>query len=189
MERLLQFDTEVFLFLNGLHNSTFDFLMYWISTTVVWIPLWLLFVYLLVIEYKKQAIWLILALLVAVSLADSISVNLFKNIFERLRPCHNEEISQLVHIVKDHCGGKYGFVSSHASNAFAIAVFIGQALKHKFKYILLLSLLWAILVSYSRIYLGVHFPADIIGGAMLGSLISWIIWRAIKQKVINNNNS
>ena len=183
MDILLQFDTDIFLFLNGLHNSLFDFIMYWVSTTVVWIPLWLLFIYLLISEYKKQAIWLIISLLVAVSLADSISVHLFKNVFERLRPCHNDEISQLVHIVKDHCGGKYGFVSSHAANMFAIAVFIGNALKHKFKYIFLLSVLWASLVAYSRIYLGVHYPLDIIGGALLGSLISSIIWRLIKPQL------
>jgi len=183
MEQIIQIDTDIFLFLNGLHNSFFDFIMYWVSTTVLWIPLWLYFIYLLISEYKKQAVWLILALLVAVSLADSISVHLFKNVFERLRPCHNEEIVNLVHIVKDHCGGKYGFVSSHAANMFAIAVFMGNALKPKFKYAFVLLLLWATLISYSRIYLGVHYPADVIGGGLLGSLIAFVIWRVISGAI------
>ncbi|RLD45280.1 MAG: phosphatase PAP2 family protein [Bacteroidetes bacterium] len=186
MDHIIQIDTDVFLFLNGLHNSFFDFIMYWVSTTVLWIPLWLYFIYLLISEYKKQAVWLIVALLVAVSLADSISVHLFKNVFERLRPCHNEEIASLVHIVRDHCGGKYGFVSSHAANMFAIAVFMGNALKPKFKYAFVLLLLWATLISYSRIYLGVHYPADVIGGGLLGSLIAFVIWRAISRTVSND---
>jgi len=188
MEALLQFDTDIFLFLNGLHNSFFDFIMYWVSKTVVWIPLWLYFIFLLISEYKKQAVWIIIALLVAVSLADSISVNLFKNVFERLRPCHNGEIANIVHIVKDHCGGKYGFVSSHASNMFAIAVFMGLALKSKFKYSFLLLLLWASLIAYSRIYLGVHYPTDVIGGGLLGSIIAYAIWKLISKALDHKLN-
>lgn len=104
----------------------------------------------------------------------------FKDVFERLRPCHNPNIASLVHVV-DGCGGKYGFVSSHASNSFALALFIGLLLRKHYKYFLPLMVFWAALVSYSRIYVGVHYPADILGGAILGSLIGIFVYWLMKK--------
>ncbi len=176
LEQLMQLDTELFLFLNGMHNAFFDFIMFWISQTVVWIPLWIFFIYILVKNDRKNGLWMVLSLIIAVGLADFISVHLFKNVFERLRPCHNEEISALVHIVKDHCGGQYGFVSSHSTNMFAISTFMFLALRNKYRFTFFPLFIWAAAIAYSRIYLGVHYPADVIGGAILGSSISLVIW-------------
>ena len=162
-----------------MHNSFFDIIMYWISKTTPWIPLWAFFIYLIIREYGKKGVIIVFAMIAAVGLADFISVHAFKNVFERLRPCHNPQIQDLVHIVRQHCGGKYGFVSSHSSNMFAIASFMSLALHHKYAKSYILFFLWAALVGYSRIYLGVHFPADVFVGALLGSAIAFAIWKIV----------
>lgn len=116
--------------------------------------------------------------------ADQFSVHFFKNVFLRYRPCHNLAIADLVHVV-DGCGGKYGFVSSHATNTFGLAVYLGLILKPHIKWMFIALLAWATLVSYSRVYVGVHYPADILGGAILGSLIALFyvfLYRLIVKK-------
>lgn len=180
IDQLMQLDTDLFLFLNGLHNSFFDFIMYWVSQTVVWVPLWIYFIYLLIKFFGRKTGWIIvLALIAAVGIADFSSVHFFKNVFQRLRPCHNEEINTLVHIVRDHCGGKYSFVSSHSTNMFAIATFMFLALRKTYAWIAVPLFFWAALIAYSRVYLGVHYPGDIIGGALLGSGVVYAMWKTV----------
>ena len=102
-------------------------------------------------------------------ITDQTSVYLFKDVFFRLRPCHEPSLTGLVHLVNDQCGGKYGFVSSHAANSFGLAAYLSLLLGKKIKYFTWLLMLWALLLSYSRIYLGVHYPGDVIVGAIWGS--------------------
>lgn len=114
-------------------------------------------------------------------MADQTSVKLFKDVFERLRPCHQPTIAHLVHVVNDHCGGQYGFVSSHAANTFAFAAFLGGVFAQKVKWFSCVLWVWAAIVAYSRIYLGVHYPGDIIGGALLGILIGRLVYRIFER--------
>jgi undecaprenyl-diphosphatase len=176
MDWIQQLDVNIFLFFNGIHSSFFDILMYWVSQTVVWIPLWIFFIYLIIKQHKTTGWWLVLAMIAAVALADLASVHLFKNVFMRLRPCHNPEISHLVHIVNEHCGGQYGFVSSHSANMFAIATFMFLALRKMYRLSWIPLFGWAAIIAYSRVYLGVHYPGDILGGALLGSGVSILVW-------------
>ncbi len=166
---LLDLDKDIFLYLNGLHAPVWDSIMWWISGTKSWIPFYV--VLLVIIIYRERPwrfIFTLLFLSVAVVLSDQISV-LIKNLAERPRPTHNPEIADLVHIVNDYRGGQFGFVSSHAANVFAVAVFVANQFKSaKWSFLLLV---WAFIVSYSRIYLGVHYPLDIICGGVLGALI------------------
>ena len=180
LETLIELDQELFLWLNGKHSETFDFIMYWISNKFVWVPFYLFLVYRVVLMHHPRILWLLLPVVALMILSsDQSSVQWFKEVFMRLRPCHEPVLDGLVHTVNDRCGGRFGFVSSHATNSFAVAVFVLLIYKEAWWSVGLL--LWAALVSYSRIYLGVHYPGDVLGGAILGSF--WgIIWYTIFQQ-------
>jgi undecaprenyl-diphosphatase len=176
IEILKHWDTELFLALNGTHNSVFDFLMFWASNKLIWIPLYLFFLYLIIKNYKWKTVGIFIAIIVLITLADQLSVHLFKNVFQRFRPCHEPQLEGLVHIVNGKCGGQFGFISSHATNTFALAVFLIQLLGKRYKYFTISILIWATVVAYSRIYLGVHYPGDVFVGAAFGSLLGILIF-------------
>jgi undecaprenyl-diphosphatase len=170
-------DQQLFLFLNS-HNSPFwDYVMYAISGKLIWVPLYLAILIAIGKKYKRKFLVMILFITIAAVLTDQFSV-LFKNLFERLRPCHEPELQGIVHLVKGECGGLYGFVSSHASNSFNVALL--SLLFVKKRWFTLCIILWAAIVGYSRIYLGVHYPGDVICGSLLGSLIGWGIYSLYK---------
>lgn len=159
-------------------NSPFwDSFFYIVTGRVFWIPFVLGLLFLAYLRVGWRALYVFLFFGLAMGLADQVSVKLFKEVFERLRPCHNPLINDLVHTVYGHCGGKFGFVSSHAANSFSIAVFAGFLFKKKYRFVMPVMLMWAALVSYSRIYVGVHFPADIICGGILGGIIACFVYK------------
>ena len=171
-------DRELFLILNGTHNDFWDFVMWWASDKFIWIPVYALLLYILWRRYKGRSWILVLFVAFLVFLSDQVSVHLFKDVFQRLRPCHDPALAGMVHIVKGKCGGQYGFYSSHASNIFAISVFFLYLVKAKTWKLILPLLLWAGLIAYSRVYLGVHYPGDIVAGAVAGSLLGWLVGRS-----------
>jgi undecaprenyl-diphosphatase len=175
---LEQLDQRLFLFLNSLNTPFLDKVMYGLSGIAIWVPLYVAIIVWLVIVYKKK-FWLVLLFIaVAVLLADQGSVQLFKNVFHRLRPCHEPELEGLVRLVGGRCGGLYGFVSSHAANSFNVALL--SLLLIRKRWYTLVILVWAAAIGYSRIYLGVHYPGDVICGALYGSLVGWGIYRLYK---------
>lgn len=180
IEFLKDIDTQLFLFLNGLHTPFFDVLFEYFSGRFFWIPLYALLFVIATLKLKWKMMYFILAVVALIFLSDKISVYWFKEVFMRYRPCHNNDIAHLVHLV-DGCGGKYGFVSSHAANTFALAAFMGIILRKHFPKMLFWMLIWATVVSYSRIYLGVHYPADIAVGGMLGILIGYAVAFILKK--------
>lgn len=169
-ERLIQLDIKLFLWLNSLHSDFFDSIMNFVSGHMEWLPLYLILLGLIIYKYKWKSIWVILSIVIAIALADLVSTRIFKEQIQRLRPSHNPDLAGKVHLVKNYTGGLYGFVSSHAANSFCLAVFIIRLFHNRLIRIVMLT--YAIIVSYSRIYLGVHYPGDIIGGALLGTLIA-----------------
>ncbi len=175
LEYLKELDTACFLFLNGFHNPFWDKIMWYISATTTWIPLYAVIIFFVVKKFKRKSIITLLFFALLVLLADQSSVHLFKNVFERLRPCHNTDIQDIVHTINGKCGGKYGFVSSHAANTFALAVFLVFLFKNKA--VSVFFILWATVVSYSRIYLGVHYVGDVLGGALLGTVVGLLTFK------------
>lgn len=177
IDALLRLDRELFLLLNGWHHPILDPVMVFFSGRFTWIPLYLLLLGLIVYRFKWESIRIMLMIAVLISLSDQISVHWFKFPFERLRPCHEPDLQGLIHLVTGNCGGRFGFVSSHAANSFALASFVSLLLSSYYRRIDVIMFGWAFFVSYSRIYLGVHYPGDIIGGALLGWLIGYLVWK------------
>ncbi len=170
MEKLLELDRRIFIELNSSFRNPFvDQLMMFLSTTYAWIPLHLFLLYLLVRNYRKQTWLILLAIGLTILLADQITSSIMKPFFERLRPSHEPSLAEQVFLVNKYRGGRFGFASSHAANTFGIATLMWLVLRMYRPWISLLFA-WALLVGYTRIYLGVHYPGDI----LVGFLIGWI---------------
>ena len=160
------------MLINHWHSSIADYFMYWISFRFVWIPLYAFLLYLLIKSFGKSTWKYLLCIAASIALSDQLASSFLKPLVHRLRPCHQAEIASQIHLVFNQCGGPFGFVSSHAANSFALAFMLSIWLKPQIGKHIYWLWLWAGLISYSRIYLGVHFPGDILGGALLGIGVS-----------------
>lgn len=177
-------DIWLFLKLNGWHNEAFDRVMYFISHKLSWIPLYIYFLYHVIKFFKKNSWKVLLIVILMIIISDQSSVHLFKEVFLRYRPCHHLLLKEKVHLINGHCGGLYGFVSSHAANTFALATFLYLLFRRAsitFAAKNFLIVLWVILVGYSRIYSGVHYPLDIAGGWALGTVIGLAAFEAYNK--------
>ena len=180
IDKIEQIDRQLLFAVNGANSPLFDTIMWWVSKPAFGIPFYLLFIFLLYKSFGwKNTFILVLFTGLAVGLADLSAKYLFKEMFERFRPSQNLEIKEQLHYVNNYHGGMYGFVSSHAANMFAIAMLIGLWLKKKIRYSLHFLLIWASIIGYSRIYLGVHYPTDVVCGALLGMLIAILMYKVI----------
>lgn len=174
MDWLQQIDTRIFLAINGLHNETWDAIMWWISGKATWWPFYLLLLCFLGWKKRWHLVPMILFIVAGIVVTDQTSVHLFKELFQRLRPCHEPSLEGLVHLVNNRCGGQYGFISSHAANSFGVAVLLSFWIRNR--WFTAVMVCWALLVSYSRIYLGVHYPGDVIAGALWGFICGWLFY-------------
>jgi len=187
IEEILKLDSQLFLFLNNLGSTKFDafwiFLSYKESNIFFYLSLLIFYFYKESKTIKLSEVFYSLLFISIMILITDQTANLFKESFQRLRPCYNESLIDSVRLVKESCGGKYGFFSAHASNSFSLAVFFGLLYKNKFRYIIYISLLYASLISYSRIYLGVHFPLDILFGGIYGISIGLVVFGIYENKL------
>jgi len=178
IEELVKIDIDLFIYLNNLGTETWDGFWMFYTTKFNWIPFYAVLAYLM---YKRLNTKMFLLTLLVVALmitfTDQIT-NLFKRVLVmRERPCYNQDIDGLFRLVKAYCGGKHGYFSGHASNSMAVAVFTSLMLKPKYKYIPLIMIPWAIAMGYSRIYIGVHYPLDVVSGMLFGAFSGFIFYK------------
>ncbi len=198
IEYLNNLDTNLFIYLNSLNNDFWDSIFLWVTEKYSWVFLYFIILVLLVWRYmtvrvkvlpgrgingirlsfnNSNWLWLLLSVIfvaMVVAIGDQVSVHLFKNVFQRLRPSHEIDLADIIHLPRRK-GGLYGFVSGHATSSFAIAYFTSRIIG--LKWYTWVIYLWAIIFSYSRIYIGVHYPGDSIFGALLGLFIGWMFLR------------
>jgi len=185
IDQLINLDIKLFLYLNGLGTEMWDGFWNFITYRFTWIPIYLLLLYLIYrISGWKGLFYYIIAISILILIVDQTTYYWFKAVFQRPRPSHEDSgISDIIRITGEP-GGHYGFISAHASNTFAIAVFLGYQLKQVFRYSAILLTVWAVFISYSRIYVGVHYPADLICGALWGTFVAFfLLWIINKTKL------
>jgi undecaprenyl-diphosphatase len=177
IEKLINIDVELFLWLNSLHHEALDPIMIFFTEKYTWVPFYAFLVGLIIYQFRIKAISILIAVTLIVTLADQTTSTFFKPTFKRLRPCHNTEIIAQIH-QPIGCGGQFGFVSSHAANSMAVAFFLSLLFQRQWLTILVFG--WSIVVSYSRIYLAAHYPTDIIVGGIIGLFYGWAVFKALQ---------
>ena len=174
LEKILALDTELFVYLNGLGSETFDGFWLLITKQTSWIPLFIFLLYLIYTKLgAKQSLYLLLFVAILIVLTDQ-TANLFKNGVQRLRPCNNPEINSFIRIVQSR--SSFGYFSGHATSSMGVATFLYLIFRKDFNYFWLLFL-WPLIFAYSRIYLGLHYPLDIISGYLCGTILGFLMFK------------
>jgi len=198
VQNMLPYERNLFFLLNGSHSVFLDNMMSAISGSKIWIPLYLFVVFILFYNFIKtpkkevllEALLILLFFVLVFALCDQISSGLIKPFFERPRPGNHPDFKDLVKVVHGYRGGGYGFISGHATNCFGFAVALSLVFKNR--WVTLVALLWATAISYSRIYLGMHFVSDVVGGIIVGTLVATILYVALiplRKKLFHLENA
>ncbi len=192
LESLMQTDVDLFLGIHHVRNGFFDFIAPWFSNRWIWIPLYLWLAWKVVKYYKSQSWAVILAVVLMIVISDQ-GANLFKNGIKRPRPCHNTELlAQHEVLSPEGCGGPYGFFSGHASNSFSLALIMLLLVKRKNldgwrPWLWMFA--WAFAVAWSRIYLGVHYPGDVLCGAIFGTIAAACVYLVLTKVYLEKRNA
>ena len=176
IDHLIEIDQELFLILNRIHRPWMDPVMWLFSKTEASIPLYAFLLFHIYSVYKEKMWGILLAIALLILMTDQSTSGLMKPFFERLRPSHEPALEGSVHLLHGYRGGNYGFASSHAANTFGIAMFMSCLLRKEKPWINWMFV-WAAFVSYTRIYLGVHYPGDILVGALIGVFLGWLVFK------------
>ncbi len=168
-QKLVQWDRHLFEKINSdWTNSFFDAVMPFLRNSIVWVPLYLFLLIFVLINFKIKGIWWAVLFLSTVALTDMTGTYVFKHGFDRLRPCNDPNFTDHVRLLLNHCAGGSSFTSNHAANHFGMATFFFITFRHLFKKWAWVGLFWATAIAYAQVYVGVHYPLDVVCGAMLG---------------------
>jgi len=175
-QHLDAWDKKLFVLLNSKWtNPFFDTVLPYFRDSVFWAPLYLFLLVFIAVNYGKKGWWWSLAFICTIAIADMVSSRGFKIAFERLRPCQDPFFFDQVRLLLKGCSGSFSFTSSHAANHFGMATFIFVTLRSSFKKWVWIAYLWAFLVGYAQVYVGVHYPFDVLGGAVIGVAFGWLL--------------
>ena len=178
LEYLNDIDITALLAINGWNGTFQDFLWWMVSAKWASLLMALAMLWVLLHQNRRHALLVLAMVVLSFVVADQLSSVVIKHLVERLRPTREPALNNLLHIVNDYRGGMYGFVSSHAANSFAAATLLALVIRYRVVTLSLFS--WAVLQCYSRVYLGVHYPGDILGGIVVGVLVGWLVWRLMR---------
>jgi|WetSurMetagenome_2_1015567.scaffolds.fasta_scaffold52817_2 undecaprenyl-diphosphatase len=189
IDLLKSIDLSLFLFLNGIHNTFLDHAMMWATNALIWFPLFIVLLYLTIRNFKWKTILIIFSVALMITASDQLA-NLSKHSTQRLRPSQDPSLGNSVHIVNGMRGGMYGFYSAHASTTFAVAIFLIVLLRKKYRWVAPVVITWALIMSYTRIYLGLHYPGDTLAGMVIGSslglLFGWAVLKLIPCRICSS---
>lgn len=176
LQSVIDLDTSIFLFFNGMHNTYFDYFMSTYSGKWIWIPMYAAIFYVMLRNFSwKVTLCCVVAVALVVVFTDQVSASLIRPHVERMRPSNlNNPLSELVHIVNNHRGGRYGFPSCHAANTFGLAFFLFFLFRRCWLTLFMMG--WALLTCYSRVYLGVHYPGDLLVGTLIGAAGAYLMY-------------
>lgn len=183
LEKIIALDKQLFVFLNGLGSPAFDGLWLIITKQAYWTPFFLLVFYLLIKKIGWKNFFIAVVFIALLILLCDQSANLFKNYFQRLRPCNDPQIKDIIRVVKS--SNSFSFYSGHATNSMATTVFIFLIIRKYYKYAILLFL-FPLIFAFSRIYLGLHFPIDILTGYAFGALYGTLFYKVYQKYFIKN---
>ncbi|MGS2740422.1 phosphatase PAP2 family protein [Sinomicrobium sp. M5D2P17] len=178
LDKIIEYDREFFLFLNNLGVTGWDGFWLFITDKYASIPLYLVLLFMCVRKFGwKPTVLILLTIALMIAFTDQLA-NMFKYGFERLRPCHDPLLEGKMRVVK--CGGKFGYFSAHAASTFAVATLFSLLFRKRYRYMPAILFVWALVVSYSRIYLGVHFPLDVATGIIFGLLGGYLFFLLLR---------
>jgi len=184
LDFLKHIDRELFYFINvKLSNPFLDTIMPWCREKSNWIPLYILLSLWMVYLFRKEVWKIFLTVVILIVATDQVSSSIIKPMFHRLRPCRNPELSELIHKLVD-CGGGFSFVSSHAANHFGLALFVTMLLPKNYKWLTPVLFLWASIVVFAQIYVGLHYPSDIIIGGLIGIIFGWLTGKMVNKWIV-----
>lgn len=178
IDYLIEADKTALLAVNGLYDGFQDALWWMISAKWSSALLLLSLLWILLHKNRRHAVLVIAMVAITLLLADQISSSLIKHAVERLRPTHDPTLENAVHVINGYRGGMYGFVSSHAANFFAVSTLISFIMRRRL--VVISMFVWSLMQCYSRVYLGVHYPGDILGGIVVGMIVGALVWQLMK---------